>query len=88
MNCPECNVDMERIEQYRCHKCGARFDRHDRSDDYKTLYENLRQQLHVFNEIYWDESMAEEDKASELKLHAEYLLATYPVFDDAESESE
>ena len=34
MNCPECNGDMERIEEYRCPDCCARFERHDRSGDW------------------------------------------------------
>jgi predicted RNA-binding Zn-ribbon protein involved in translation (DUF1610 family) len=29
MNCPECNVQMERTEKFRCPGCGAEFDRSD-----------------------------------------------------------
>ena len=57
-------------------------------DKYKKMYDSLRQQIHGFNDIYWDESIAEEDKADELKLHAEYLLAVYPSVETIESEEE
>lgn len=29
MNCPKCNVQMERTEKFRCPGCGAEFDRSD-----------------------------------------------------------